>query len=236
MALLKPHVLVFLSALLSMPVLPAKAIQLNPLSQCGQERWNTKTLDDPDARSVNQTPKASPIAALTGLPIPTGYSANNDTQRYAPTEDTVYALRVLLVGFKEENDRDLHVVIADPSITNLNTADLTPKKGVKRPAGVMIAEIPDPQCYSVQAGGHADEIARVRSSFEQCFGSATESFQLFTGQMIVDISGVGFFDKIHGQTGVAQNGIELHPVLHIKTISGACPTGYSVSAGAPGIK
>ena len=27
------------------------------------------------------------------------------------------------------------------------------------------------------------------------------------------VTGVGFFDFIHGQTGVAPNGIELHPVL-----------------------
>jgi hypothetical protein len=27
------------------------------------------------------------------------------------------------------------------------------------------------------------------------------------------IRGIGFFDFLHGQTGVAPNGIELHPVL-----------------------
>jgi hypothetical protein len=30
------------------------------------------------------------------------------------------------------------------------------------------------------------------------------------------MTGVGFFDRIHGQTGVAPNGIELHPVLDIQ--------------------
>jgi hypothetical protein len=29
------------------------------------------------------------------------------------------------------------------------------------------------------------------------------------------VTGVGFFDIIHGQTGVAPNGIELHPVLRV---------------------
>jgi hypothetical protein len=31
------------------------------------------------------------------------------------------------------------------------------------------------------------------------------------------VTGVGFFDKVHGQTGVSQsNGIELHPILKIE--------------------
>jgi hypothetical protein len=30
------------------------------------------------------------------------------------------------------------------------------------------------------------------------------------------IKGVGFWDEIHGQTGVAPNGIELHPVLRFR--------------------
>jgi hypothetical protein len=29
------------------------------------------------------------------------------------------------------------------------------------------------------------------------------------------VRGVGFFDRIHGQTGIAPNGIELHPILGI---------------------
>ena len=33
------------------------------------------------------------------------------------------------------------------------------------------------------------------------------------------IDGVGFFDRLHGQAGVAPNGIELHPVLRF---SGRC--------------
>ena len=31
------------------------------------------------------------------------------------------------------------------------------------------------------------------------------------------VTGVGFFDVIHGQTGVAPNGIELHPVLRLSS-------------------
>ena len=44
------------------------------------------------------------------------------------------------------------------------------------------------------------------SHFEPLRGAAT-------------ITGVGFFDYQHGQTGVAPNAIELHPVIGFK---GAC--------------
>src|SRR5260370_37385818 len=32
----------------------------------------------------------------------------------------------------------------------------------------------------------------------------------------VVVTGVGFFDKVHGQMGVAKNGIEIHPILAIE--------------------
>jgi hypothetical protein len=39
----------------------------------------------------------------------------------------------------------------------------------------------------------------------------------------VRVTGVGFFDFLHGQTGVAPNGIELHPVLKIEFVPAATP-------------
>jgi hypothetical protein len=33
------------------------------------------------------------------------------------------------------------------------------------------------------------------------------------------VTGVAFFDFLHGQTGVAPNGIELHPVLGFACLS-----------------
>jgi hypothetical protein len=34
----------------------------------------------------------------------------------------------------------------------------------------------------------------------------------------MEITGVGFFDFEHGQSGVAPNAIELHPVLDVRRI------------------
>ena len=34
------------------------------------------------------------------------------------------------------------------------------------------------------------------------------------------VTGVAFFDTDHGQTGVAPNAIELHPILGLRCLSG----------------
>jgi hypothetical protein len=64
----------------------------------------------------------------------------------------------------------------------------------------MVVEIPDPACV-----GNSPWKALI-----------TNARQAFTGQTgTVTVKGVGFFDRIHGQTGIAPNGIELHPILAI---------------------
>jgi hypothetical protein len=34
---------------------------------------------------------------------------------------------------------------------------------------------------------------------------------------MVEVTGIGFFDRVHGETGQAPNGIELHPVLDLRS-------------------
>jgi len=199
-------------------MLPTLA-QQNPLSHCGTERWRIKTLDDAGVKHINNIPQPLTVDALRQLPVPSNFSSRNDITRYAPVENTEYTVRAALLGFKEEADRDLHVVLADPSDRM-----------------TMIGEIPDPNCSTVQASGHATQIAAVRTQFINCFGAppANGRFKRFDGTMIAELTGVGFFDLLHGQTGVAPNGIELHPILRVRTVSGACPTGYAAHPGATG--
>ena len=46
---------------------------------------------------------------------------------------------------------------------------------------------------------------------------AVATFKTKVKPTAVRITGVGFFDKVHGQMGVSQlNGIELHPVLKVE--------------------
>jgi len=185
-------------------------VSLNPVTHCGTERWHIKTLDDPGVNHIEQVAKSATIAALRALPIPGGYSRTNDASRYAPPEQTKFTVTAAVMGFKEEADRDLHVVIADPDTGQ-----------------TMIAEIPDPNCSTVQQSGHANKIAAVRSSFIVCFGQphAGSGFKHLDATALLRLTGVGFFDYVHApaQIGVAPNGFELHPLLSMKKTGGKCP-------------
>src|SRR5262249_26860858 len=116
-----------------------------------------------------------------------------DNARVVPTETTVYVVNGTMTLYKKETDVDYHIVVQD------NTGH------------TMIAEIPSPACVGVSSP-FAPSVANARAKFDARL-TATTSFQ--TANLPVQIRGVGFFDFIHGQTGVAPNGIELHPVLDI---------------------
>jgi len=159
--------------------------------QCGTERWSVKTGTDVDAAIVDAaTSTETTIAAMRGLPktrpLPKGH-------RVAPTETTVWTVTATLTDYKLETDSDYHIVLADAS------------------GNTMIAEIPAPSC--VKAGSpFASAIASSRAEFDRHL-TATSEFK--TANVQVRVTGVGFLDFIHGQHGVAPNGIELHPVLEI---------------------
>ena len=159
--------------------------------QCGVERWQVKTGTDGDAGSVNlssSTPNT--IASLTALAKP---STIPPTSRIQPTETTLWSLNATLTEFKLEGDSDIHLVIIDEN------------------GNSMIAEIPDPNCVG-SGSSFASGISNARSQFTSQF-TPSSSFQ--TANVPVQITGIAMFDFLHGQTGVAPNGIEIHPVTNI---------------------
>jgi hypothetical protein len=70
----------------------------------------------------------------------------------------------------------------------------------------MIAEAPSPACTTHATAYRRRQMANARKAVRIC-GKAR-------------VTGVAFFDFLHGQTGVAPNGIELHPVLGFACLSG----------------
>jgi hypothetical protein len=175
---------------------------------CGVERWSVKTGTDPDAGLINlATTQPNTIATMRSWAAPNPIPANN---RVAPYETTVWVLNATLTEFKLENDSDIHLVLQD-------AGGLT-----------MIAEIPSPGCVGASSPLAAG-ITNARSQFQAVY-TPTTSFQ--TVNVPVRVTGVGMFDFLHGQTGVAPNGIELHPVIDIQFNPGAANT-VSASITAP---
>jgi len=159
-------------------------------AQCSGERWPVKIGTDADASLVNlSSTSPTTIAALAGIPVP---NTLPDSARVQPTETTVWVLNATLVKYVRSFDSDYHMVISDGTRT-------------------MIAEIPDPGCVG-PGSPFAAGIAHARAQFDAAF-TATTTFQ--TANVPVQITGVGFFDHLEGQEGIAPNGIELHPIIDI---------------------
>ena len=176
------------------PLLFVLSLVLSPspiLAQCGVERWSVKTGTDADVGLINlASSTAQTIVTMRSWTAPNPIPANN---RVSPFETTQWVLNATLTQYKLESDSDYHLVLSDAS------------------GNTMIAEIPSPSC--VGAGSpFGPGITNSRNQFDARF-TATTSFQ--TANIPVQIRGVGMFDFLHGQTGVAPNGIEIHPVLNI---------------------
>jgi uncharacterized repeat protein (TIGR01451 family) len=159
---------------------------------CGVERWAVKTLTDRRARLVKFTPRRTTVRALRRLRAPAAVAIR---PRIRGVETTTYQVRAALVEMKLEDDSDVHLVIAEPGDPTLT----------------MIVEFPSSGCTRRASAKAKRKMRAARSALIRACGPASDSFKRLTGS--ATISGVGFFDVLHGQRGVAPNGIELHPVL-----------------------
>jgi hypothetical protein len=167
---------------------------------CGEERAAVKLGLDEEAKRIDTEAVDITIARLAALPRPGRIS---EATRASDVERTVWRVSVVVTGYKLEADGDYHVVIADEH------------------GSTMIVEIPDPKCAAPGAWG--SEIRAARAAFLAMLsarGFPAPAKKLHRSSIPVAVRGVGFYDRIHGQTGVAANGIELHPVLAIESGGG----------------
>ena len=174
------------------------ALLMVPLgaAACGHERWAVKTGTDRDAAKIHLQPVIrTRIAKLDALRAPAHLSAR---RRIRPVETHVYRVRATLIEYKRERDDDYHLVLRG------------------RSGQTMIAEIPAPHCVG-STSPLAAGIAKARHEFNAQY-HVTDSFHHVHRR--VEVTGVGFFDFHHGQTGVAPNAIELHPVLDVRFAGG----------------
>jgi hypothetical protein len=175
-------------------------------AQCGVERWSVKTGTDQDVGLINLASKTG--TTITGLSAIAAPNPIPDDRRVQPTETTLFVLNATLKKYVRAYDSDYHMVLADDT------------------GHTMIAEIPDPGCVG-PGSPLAAGIAHARAQFDAVF-TATASFQ--NADVPVQITGVGFFDYLEGQEGVAPNGVELHPVIDI-----IFNPYFSISSSAPAL-
>ena len=187
----------------------------------GSERWPVKVANDPAASKIDLNPQGPfTVAQLNTLapePLPP------DGRR--PSEKKEYVVRGFLSYFKHEGgsaDHDYHVVITD------KPGDFEPDEQ-KAPNGrSIVVEFPDTKCFGGKTG-----LGAHTSALGPAIGEARLAFETQTkgldGKHInkpipVTVTGVGFFDRAHHQTGRStehpQSGgqnvvFELHPVTEI---------------------
>ena len=190
----------------------------------GTERWNVKVANDPDALSgkIDLMP-GSPLTVsqvndqIKPEPYPVGGRMN--------VEKKVYTVRGFLSFFKHEGgkkgDHDYHVVITDQPGQFEEDEKAAPN------GHSMVVEFPDTKCFAGKSGGASTSalgqaIADARSTFEKHIDWPKET--RLTQPVPVTVTGVGFFDFDHGQTGRARPRVgadgkgkvfELHPVTEI---------------------
>lgn len=174
------------------------AIALVPVGEgCGIERREVKALLDKDASQIKWTPITSNIKTLVSFvqPFPVKDKKFNKNVRFG-YEFNVYEIKCKIREFRKEDDGDYHLVLVD-----INDSTRT-----------MIGEILNPECPDL-----------LNSQYTSALNNAREEFEMFklpknkVMEGIYTITGVCFFDHIHGQLGVAPNGVEIHPIMDIVT-------------------
>jgi hypothetical protein len=145
---------------------------------------------------VDYTPKATTDDALRSKQAPSSLSST--TPRLKPTEYRTFRVRAVLLRAKVEDDHDIHLVIAQPA----------------HRSDTRIVEFPDTHCKGASSSPKKAAMHQARNQILAACGSIPDYYVDLKGK--ATITGVGFWDEIHGQSGVAPNGIELHPALRFR--------------------
>ncbi|HLG36351.1 MAG TPA: hypothetical protein VI757_15845 [Bacteroidia bacterium] len=119
----------------------------------------------------------------------------------ANSEKIIYSVPCAIVGFKREEDKDIHVIVEDTSTEE-----------------TLVIEIISAECLSVQKTSRHLLFKNLEEWFVKNIGRPTSRFTFLQKHINVLVTGVGFFDFCHGQKGMAENCREIHPVLSIQLL------------------
>lgn len=191
-----------------------------PIVCGGTERWPVKVTADSDAGQINLMPGPPMTVSQANAVLPEPYPVGGRMG----AEKKVYTVRGYLSFFKHEGgkgDHDYHVVITDQPGQFEEDEEKAPN------GHSMVVELPDVACFAGKKGAAGTSalgqaIVDARATFEH--HASWPHDQRLTQPIPVSVTGVGFFDFDHGQTGRAKphpgadgknKVFELHPVTEI---------------------
>jgi hypothetical protein len=141
---------------------------------------------------LSSAPGLATVASLAALPVPNGRITGRE-KGLQPSEGKLYTVVATIPFAKLEADLDWHIVLQDGAAT-------------------MIAESVDPNCAPDTPTDIQQAIMVVRSNLLRAsHGGGPKGLV----GLRVQVTGVLFFDVLHGQHGVAPNGVELHPITDV---------------------
>ncbi|MFI5149913.1 MAG: T9SS type A sorting domain-containing protein [Bacteroidia bacterium] len=173
----------------------------------GVERWSVKVLVDAAVSTINWTPVVKTTTQLAALTTPT---PSTSMPRTGPVETTCYQTNCNITIKKAETDNDYHLVLSDGSNT-------------------VIGEIPDPSCSAAAGSAYVNQFIAARNFIDAHIASGN-----VFGVSIppVTVTGVGFVDPPHGQTGAAPNNFEIHSItdIHFQSATGIVDPALTLKA------
>jgi hypothetical protein len=121
--------------------------------------------------------------------LPRPVGARPQSNRVTFERRTVRVRAILRSQHLSDDDSDIHLVLADPNAPNVT----------------LVGEVPDSNC--AVGVPHAAAYAGIRRALPR-IAPGTE----------IEVEGVLFFDRAHGQLGLAPNAIEIHPILRLTPV------------------
>jgi hypothetical protein len=165
-------------------------------------RWAVKTGVDASPPAIDdvviRNAKLVTVSEMNTWTIPKkpkGFSTKN--LRLKPYENQVYAVEGTITKYRiSKDDQDIHVVLTGSD------------------SATVICELADPSVV-LKSSPWRTRIALTRSKFFEIFKPKST---WKTSKTRVRFVGPAFFDKPHGQVGLAKNGVEIHPVLSLTVL------------------
>lgn len=178
----------------------------------GKQRWPVKTINDPDRGQISFSHNDivdTTVEDMWLLERPDDMPLTSAVPKYQSNraegpETTVWRIRGTIISHKWEKDGDFHLVLQDIG-SGYTMVIESPQNGKGSDGKFFVG----PNCPpEVRA-----RIAAARTEFEEQLDPAP--FFKNTSRRVT-VTGVGFFDILHGANGAAEtNSIELHPVLDV---------------------